>query len=132
MYILIGIVVILVLIFSYLLLNDRSSKSEDGEKETKQDSVQDSVQNNRETNKEISKDVSKEEDHTIAFINNILYPKEFNAGTLLDDKSNYARDICVVKKENCVSCNYYPINSVDVDYGWKFPECRCNEFIRAP
>lgn len=67
------------------------------------------------------------EDDKLQLPSNFLYPKEFNAGMLIDPSS------VPPVMNDCNKNIRYPLNSIDVDYGWKFPSnCRCLEFIQPP
>jgi hypothetical protein len=84
----------------------------------KENENKDQVDNNQINNNQIQSSLQQP--------NNYLFPKEFNGGILLDPSDLYP------SMNDCDHNTLYPINALDVDYGNKFPECRCNEFIRPP
>lgn len=57
-------------------------------------------------------------------VDRYIMPKEFNVG-LIKQKDYKSANLCNQKV-------LYPINELEVDYGWKMPKCLCTQFVQAP
>ena len=118
----IWIIIVAVFLIAILVIKDKK-------KETQTNNVQ-LIQNSENTQNNSQKINSDNElkNSNIELINNqnFIYPKPFRASSLLLPSNPY------YSMNNCDHSVLYPINALDVNYGSKFPDCRCTEYVQAP
>jgi hypothetical protein len=128
----IWIIIVAVFLIAILVIKDKKKEKENDKIQLTQNS--ENIKNKSEKN-ESQENESQEKkfenqfkDPNLDMINNqnYIYPKPFRASSLLiRTKPYYAMN-------NCDSSVLYPINALDINYGSKFPDCRCTEYVQAP
>jgi hypothetical protein len=113
--IILAIIIVLTIIVVYRLMKDKN-----------QEKIKDKNQEKIKLAKSESNIDNNPDKSDIATINNYIYPKPFRASSLIFPKKPY------YSMNNCDHSVLYPINSLDVEYGSKFPDCRCTEYVQAP
>lgn len=111
----IWIIIVAVFLIAILVIKDKK-------KETQTDNAQ-LIQNSENTQNNSEKINS---DNKLFNNPNFIYPKPFRASSLLLPSKPY------YSMNNCDHSVLYPINALDVNYGSKFPDCRCTEYVQAP
>jgi hypothetical protein len=115
--------VALIVILIGLLLKDVYNKKKESDAKKNDERVNDGDASL--SSQKLETDDQEDGDEKVEHIS-FITPKEFNAGAVLDKNGIYP------SINGCDHNTLYPLNFPYVDYGSKFPDCRCTDFVQPP